>query len=584
MDTTTSIESSPASTEDTIQLDTSIEQTSSPIRPQSQQFMQNHDLQFDNLNRPPSVNDNKSKYIPNTVLPWSNSNTYYDYQYPPPPPAVFYQYQNSDNSYELNRPALCLTNNDNSLNSPEMYSFQTESTTFLYSSQNGNYSTEMIVHDQGGSRNSSSQNNVQTNPCQDKNVVLINGGFPILRSSIRDPEMNYPNLQISEIHQPISTTTTGPPATAMSDFQSGVNQNLTYTPDYRMETPPLPANQPLRQPKPSFNDSYSQSINISNRIVKKSSITKLNNSLKKNLSIANTPIKSTTPISSSNSPINRFLPPRRSFSNTSASSCDSPPIVLKPPPRTMIKNLTVKKKPSLRKLNSKQSNQNLYEKRIALNLNERVPGKSTNQPEQGELRSQLISQSSQMSNNVDPNTSLGEIDERNSLPTLNINETPSMRKVSTSSIDTFDTTISEDEMIQDKTYEDFVILNSEDSEIIPIRGRPKTTSPKVIPSKPSKPKIEKVDENGNVTKHKRKRTLPRSKHGCWICRIKHLKCDESKPECNNCSRYGLNCEYSLEKPDYVINEVFRAEKMAEISRLRKEFQSRAKKRSENKIK
>ncbi|KAH6889641.1 fungal-specific transcription factor domain-containing protein [Thelonectria olida] len=30
--------------------------------------------------------------------------------------------------------------------------------------------------------------------------------------------------------------------------------------------------------------------------------------------------------------------------------------------------------------------------------------------------------------------------------------------------------------------------------------------------------------------------------GCWTCRAKHVKCDESRPVCNRCRRSGLSCE------------------------------------------
>ncbi|KAI5468131.1 fungal-specific transcription factor domain-containing protein [Mariannaea sp. PMI_226] len=30
--------------------------------------------------------------------------------------------------------------------------------------------------------------------------------------------------------------------------------------------------------------------------------------------------------------------------------------------------------------------------------------------------------------------------------------------------------------------------------------------------------------------------------GCWTCRAKHVKCDETRPTCNRCQRSGLSCE------------------------------------------
>lgn len=71
-----------------------------------------------------------------------------------------------------------------------------------------------------------------------------------------------------------------------------------------------------------------------------------------------------------------------------------------------------------------------------------------------------------------------------------------------------------------------------------------------------------------VKKYTRRRLLPRSKNGCWICRIKHLKCDENKPICSTCEKYGITCDYSMEKPDYVIDSDLRNEKLMEISQIR----------------
>ncbi|KAF6063114.1 Fungal Zn(2)-Cys(6) binuclear cluster domain family protein [Candida albicans] len=64
------------------------------------------------------------------------------------------------------------------------------------------------------------------------------------------------------------------------------------------------------------------------------------------------------------------------------------------------------------------------------------------------------------------------------------------------------------------------------------------------------------DEN-TVKKHTRRRLLPRSKKGCWICRIKHLKCDEVTPICGGCAKFGLQCDYSSEKPAYVTDKILR---------------------------
>lgn len=40
------------------------------------------------------------------------------------------------------------------------------------------------------------------------------------------------------------------------------------------------------------------------------------------------------------------------------------------------------------------------------------------------------------------------------------------------------------------------------------------------------------------------RNGPRSKNGCWTCRIKKVRCDETRPHCRRCTRLSLFCDYS----------------------------------------
>lgn len=80
-------------------------------------------------------------------------------------------------------------------------------------------------------------------------------------------------------------------------------------------------------------------------------------------------------------------------------------------------------------------------------------------------------------------------------------------------------------------------------------------------------------------KHTRRRLLPRLKNGCWICRIKHLKCDEIRPNCSLCLRFGISCDYLADKPDYVTDKEKRKEKLMSISLLRKQKQQAPKSHS-----
>lgn len=84
-------------------------------------------------------------------------------------------------------------------------------------------------------------------------------------------------------------------------------------------------------------------------------------------------------------------------------------------------------------------------------------------------------------------------------------------------------------------------------------------------------------------KYTRQRLLPRSKDGCWICRIKHLKCDECKPVCKSCQRFGIECDYSEEKPLYVTDKNMRKEKLASIAQVRRSSTTILKKRSKAKL-
>ncbi|GMM36324.1 DNA-binding transcriptional regulator [Saccharomycopsis crataegensis] len=67
---------------------------------------------------------------------------------------------------------------------------------------------------------------------------------------------------------------------------------------------------------------------------------------------------------------------------------------------------------------------------------------------------------------------------------------------------------------------------------------------------------------------KRIATAPRSKTGCWTCRIRHKKCDEGRPVCNNCAKINLKCDqYYDPKPSYMTNEEEKKVKLAEIAHI-----------------
>ncbi|ODV63690.1 Zn(II)2Cys6 transcription factor domain-containing protein ASCRUDRAFT_67767 [Ascoidea rubescens DSM 1968] len=78
---------------------------------------------------------------------------------------------------------------------------------------------------------------------------------------------------------------------------------------------------------------------------------------------------------------------------------------------------------------------------------------------------------------------------------------------------------------------------------------------------------------------KRIATSPRSKTGCWTCRIRHKKCDETRPVCKNCSKINIKCDqYYDPKPIYMADEEEKKKKLREISLM---WKSRYKSKKSN---
>lgn len=42
-----------------------------------------------------------------------------------------------------------------------------------------------------------------------------------------------------------------------------------------------------------------------------------------------------------------------------------------------------------------------------------------------------------------------------------------------------------------------------------------------------------------------------SRSGCWTCRIRHKKCDETRPECNECTLRSITCHGYDQKPQFI---------------------------------
>ncbi|KAH8714754.1 hypothetical protein BGZ61DRAFT_505468 [Ilyonectria robusta] len=48
---------------------------------------------------------------------------------------------------------------------------------------------------------------------------------------------------------------------------------------------------------------------------------------------------------------------------------------------------------------------------------------------------------------------------------------------------------------------------------------------------------------------RKRRPMRRSRFGCRNCKLRKLKCDESKPQCSRCSSFGVRCNFMSNVPD-----------------------------------
>ena len=61
---------------------------------------------------------------------------------------------------------------------------------------------------------------------------------------------------------------------------------------------------------------------------------------------------------------------------------------------------------------------------------------------------------------------------------------------------------------------------------------------------PSKPNSSSSLSYSGARTSKTMRVPPRSRYGCWTCRLRKVKCDEGRPKCTPCTRLGHQCDYS----------------------------------------
>lgn len=70
--------------------------------------------------------------------------------------------------------------------------------------------------------------------------------------------------------------------------------------------------------------------------------------------------------------------------------------------------------------------------------------------------------------------------------------------------------------------------------------------------------------------------MNRSTNGCWTCKIRHRKCDETRPVCRECSTRGLNCHGYGEKPQWISDPIALNSELARIKTLIKSGRHRGK--------
>lgn len=90
---------------------------------------------------------------------------------------------------------------------------------------------------------------------------------------------------------------------------------------------------------------------------------------------------------------------------------------------------------------------------------------------------------------------------------------------------------------------------------------------KITRSKSRKNRIS-LNNYSDVNVHDKKKKIgPRSKSGCWTCRVRHKACPEERPTCSQCSRLNLDCDYSSIRPTYMVDPILQSNKLKEIRNI-----------------
>lgn len=73
-----------------------------------------------------------------------------------------------------------------------------------------------------------------------------------------------------------------------------------------------------------------------------------------------------------------------------------------------------------------------------------------------------------------------------------------------------------------------------------------------------------LDVGYNLERAQCRKPAQRSKHGCWTCRLRHKACPEDGHPCGACSRLGLECDVSRQRPSYMVDARQAMERLKEI--------------------
>ncbi|KAL2751782.1 hypothetical protein ACRALDRAFT_1073110 [Sodiomyces alcalophilus JCM 7366] len=66
----------------------------------------------------------------------------------------------------------------------------------------------------------------------------------------------------------------------------------------------------------------------------------------------------------------------------------------------------------------------------------------------------------------------------------------------------------------------------------------------------------------------------RSNHGCWTCRVRKKKCDETHPQCNVCVSLGLECHGYGPRPEWIDNKTLQREQSVKFKQMVSQSKSR----------